>query len=62
MGFIDLDWAGDVNDQKSTSGFVFFLGSGLITWSCKKQTTIALSSIEAEYRGVVLASQEVLWL
>lgn len=62
VGFTDSDWAGDVNDRKSTSGFVFFLGSSLIAWSCKKQTAIALSSTEAEYRGAVLASQEVLWL
>lgn len=62
IGFTDSDWAGDVNDQKSTSGFIFCLGSGPITWSCKKQSAIALSSTEAEYRAAVLASQEVLWL
>lgn len=62
VGYTNSDWAGDVTDRKSTSGFVFYLGSGPITWSCKKQTTHALSSIEAEYRSAVLASQEILWL
>lgn len=36
VGYTDLYWAGDVNDRKSTSGFVFYLGSSPITWSCKK--------------------------
>jgi hypothetical protein len=62
VGYTDSDWAGDVDDRKSTSGFVFCLGSGPITWSCKKQHAHALSSTEAEYRAAVLASQEALWL
>ena len=36
VGFIDLDWAGDPNDQKSTTGYVFILGSRPVTWACKK--------------------------
>ena len=44
IGFIDWDWVGDGNDRKSTSGFVFMLGSGPICWSSKKQATLALSS------------------
>ena len=62
VGYTNLDRVGDVNDHKSTSGFIFYLGFGLITWSYKKQHAHALSSIEVEYRVVVLASQEVLWL
>jgi hypothetical protein len=62
VGFTDSDWAGSVDDRKSTSGFVYCLGSAPVTWSCKKQSAIALSSAEAEYRAAVLASQEVLWL
>ena len=60
--YIDSDWSSDVDDRKSTSGFVFFLGSGPITWSCKKQHARALSSIEAMYRATILASQKALWL
>eukprot|EP00253_Pinus_taeda_P021981 PITA_21981 len=62
VGFTDSDWAGDPDDRKSTAGYVFTLGSGPITWACKKHAAISLSSAEAEYRGVVEASKEALWL
>eukprot|EP00253_Pinus_taeda_P028008 PITA_28008 len=62
VGFTDSDWAGDLDDQKSTAGYVFTLGSRPITWACKKQGTISLSSAEAEYRGAVEASKEALCL
>eukprot|EP00253_Pinus_taeda_P026931 PITA_26931 len=62
VGFIDSDWVGDPDDRKSTAGYVFTLGSGPITWGCKKQAAISLSSAEAEYRGAVEASKEALWL
>eukprot|EP00253_Pinus_taeda_P024652 PITA_24652 len=62
VGFTDSDWAGDPDDRKSTTSYVFTLGSGPITWACKKQGAISLSSVEAEYRGVVEASKEALWL
>jgi hypothetical protein len=62
VGFTDSDWADDPDDQKSTAGYVFSLGSGPVTWACKKQQAIALSSVEAEYQAVVNASQEALWL
>ena len=47
-GYTDADWAGSGCDRRSTSGFMFSLGSAAITWSSKKQPTVALSSIEAE--------------
>eukprot|EP00253_Pinus_taeda_P013959 PITA_13959 len=62
VGFTDSDWAGDPHDRKSTISYVFTLGSGPITWACKKQGAISLSSSEAEYRGAVEASKEALWL
>eukprot|EP00253_Pinus_taeda_P031212 PITA_31212 len=62
VGFVDSNWVGDPNDQKSTAGYVFTLGSGPITWACKKQSAISFSSVEVEYRGVVEASKEALWL
>eukprot|EP00253_Pinus_taeda_P028606 PITA_28606 len=62
VGFTDSDWAGDPNDRKSTTGYVFTLSLGPITWACKKQAAISLSSVEAEYRGAVEASKEALWL
>eukprot|EP00253_Pinus_taeda_P008239 PITA_08239 len=62
VGFTNSDWAGEHDDRKSTTGYVFTLGSGPVTWACKKQGAISLSSVEAEYRGVVEASKEALWL
>ncbi len=61
-GYIDADWAGNISNKRSTSGFMFFFGSTAVTWSSKKQSTIALSSTEAEYRGVAMAACEVAWL
>ena len=62
VGFIDSDWADDPDDRKSTAGYVFSPGSEPITWACKKQQALTLSSAEAEYRSIVNASQEALWL
>eukprot|EP00253_Pinus_taeda_P004324 PITA_04324 len=62
VGFTDSDWAGDPHDRNSTAGYVFTLGSGPITWACKKHVAISLSSAEVEYRGAVEASKEALWL
>ncbi|KAL5729604.1 hypothetical protein ACHQM5_002532 [Ranunculus cassubicifolius] len=61
-GFTDSDWAGSVDDRKSTSGYVFRLGSKVISWSSKKQQTIALSSAEAEYIAATDATCEAAWL
>lgn len=62
VGFTDSDWAGSLDDRKSTSGFVFCLGSNVISWSSKKQKTIALSSAEAEYIAATDAACEAIWL
>jgi hypothetical protein len=62
VGYVDADWAGDRSDRKSTSGYLFQLGGSTISWSSKKQGTVALSSTEAEYIAAALASQELIWL
>ena len=62
LGFTDSDWVGDSIDRKSTSGYSLSLGSGPICWSSKKQAAIALSSAEAEYKGVVNITIQALWL
>ncbi|MCO5606854.1 hypothetical protein L7F22_061045 [Adiantum nelumboides] len=62
-GYTNADWAGRATDQWSISGFMFTLWSVAITWRCKKQPTIALSStVEDEYRCVAFAACEVAWL
>ena len=61
-GYTDADWAGDQDTRRSTSTFVFNLGSGVISWSSKRQPTLALSSCKAEYMGQTQAVNEALWL
>ena len=62
IGYADADWAGDPEDRHSTSGNLFLMGEGPISWLSKKQTTVALSTSEAEYVSVSAATQEVVWL
>lgn len=61
-GYTDSDWAGSIDDRKSTSGYVFFLGTKPISWSSRKQKTVALSSAEAEYVSASDAACEAIWL
>ena len=62
IGFTDSDWESDRTDRNSTLGYVFMLAEGTISYSSKKQSAIALSSTEAEYKGVVNATTQCLWL
>jgi hypothetical protein len=61
-GYTYVDWVGNVLDRRSTSGFMFSFGSGVISWSSKKQPTIDLSSTKVEYRGTTIIACEVVWL
>ncbi|KAH9650091.1 protein kinase domain-containing protein [Citrus sinensis] len=60
--YTDADWAGSVTDRRSTSGYCTFVGGNLVTWRSKKQTVVARSSAEAEYRAVALGICEVFWI
>ena len=60
--FTDADWAGNPNDRRSTAGYFTFVGGNLVTWRSKKQKVVALSSAEAEFRGIKSGLTEVLWL
>lgn len=61
-GYSDSDWAGSVKDRKSTSGIYFNLGSAVISWACRKQSSVALSTAQVEYIAASVASREAVWL
>jgi hypothetical protein len=61
-GYTDSDWAGSVDDRKSTFGYVFSLGMDAVTWTSKKQHAVAVSLIEAEYRGAMKGACKAVWL
>ena len=60
--FSDSDWAGCPTTRRSTTGFYVFLGANCISWSSKKQPTVARSSSEAEYHSMVATTAEITWL
>ncbi|KAF7371923.1 Reverse transcriptase Ty1/copia-type domain-containing protein [Mycena venus] len=60
--YSDADWGNAVDDRKSISGFVTTVAGGAVTWSSKKQPTVALSTMEAEYIALSHAVRENLWL
>jgi hypothetical protein len=62
VGYTDADYAGDPNTRRSTSGFLFNVGSGAISWQSKRQAVVALSSCESEYIGQSQATKESIWL
>jgi len=62
LGYTDTNWASDVNDRKSTSGYVFKLAGAAVSWSSKKQTSITLSSTEVEYIAGAHTAKEAIWL
>ncbi|XP_058202632.1 MDIS1-interacting receptor like kinase 2-like [Rhododendron vialii] len=62
VGYSDADFSGDVDDGKSTSAYVFLLGGGAISWSSKKQSCVAKSTMEAEYISYSGAASEAVWI
>ena len=62
VGYSDADWAGDVDTRKSTSGYAFHIAKSTISWSRRKQSTVAKSSTQAQYVGLSSAAQEPKWL
>ncbi|KAI3672724.1 hypothetical protein L6452_38821 [Arctium lappa] len=60
--YTDADWAGDKGNRRSTSGYFTLVGGNLVTWRSKKQKVVALSSAEAEFRGIARGLAEALWI
>ena len=62
VGYSDADWAGDQESRRSTSGNLFILSNGAVSWLSKRQSTVSLSTTEAEYVSLSSAAQEAIWL
>jgi hypothetical protein len=60
--YTDADWAGSLDDRRSTSGYCTFVGGNIVSWRSKKQTVVARSTAEAEFRAMAHGLCEVLWL
>ncbi|KAK8945192.1 hypothetical protein KSP39_PZI008471 [Platanthera zijinensis] len=61
-GYMDVDYGGDSDDRKSTSGYVFLAGTSVMSWCSKKQDSVSVSITEAKYKASALAAQEAIWL
>ncbi|CAI0547259.1 unnamed protein product [Linum tenue] len=62
LGYTDSDYAGDVDDRRSTSGYVFFLAGGAVSWASKKQPIVTLSTTEAEFIAAAYCVAHCVWL
>jgi hypothetical protein len=60
--FLDVDWAGSVDERRSMGGFDEFLGSNLISWSARKQHIVYRSNTEAEYKVIADITVEIMWV
>ena len=61
-GYVDANWAGDLDGRKSTSGYLFTFAGGAISWQSRLQKCVALSTTEAKYIAANEAGKEMLWL
>ena len=62
IGYTDSDFACSLDDRKRSSGFVFHLGSGVISWASKKQPIVTLSLVEEEYVAATSTTCQAVWL
>ena len=61
-GYVDADFAGDTSDRKSTAGYAFMLGGSAFSWSSKRESSVATSTMEAEYIALFLGAQQAAWI
>jgi hypothetical protein len=62
VGYVDADYAGDLDDRRSTTGYVFTIAGGPICWKSMIQSMVAMSTTKAEYMTTAEAANEALWL
>ncbi|PNX85069.1 retrotransposon-related protein [Trifolium pratense] len=62
VAYADSDYAGDLEDRKSTSGYVFLMSSGAVSWSSKKQPIVTLSTTEAEFVAAAYCASQIVWM
>ena len=62
IGYSDADYAGDPDTRRSTSGYVFILNGGAVTWSSRRQPIVALSTMQSEYIAASDSTREAVWL
>ena len=62
LAYKDTDWARDRDNRKSTSAYFTLVGGNFVTWKSKKQKVVALSSAQAEFRGIAKGITETIWL
>ncbi|XP_061369054.1 uncharacterized mitochondrial protein AtMg00810-like [Gastrolobium bilobum] len=62
VAYADAHWAGNPIDRRSISGFCTFVGGNIVIWKSKKQSVVARSSAEAEYRAMASATSKIVWL
>ena len=60
LGFSDANWGGDKNDRKSTTGYLYMVNNGAVSWTSHKQSTVTTSTMEAEYMALSDAAHEAI--
>ena len=57
-----FDYVGDLDDKKNTSGYIFMMSSGVVSWSSNKQQVVTLFTTEAEFIAATTCACQAIWL